>query len=217
MATLREFTQTKARPLPVIVLADVSGSMKGEKIAALNQALREMISSFGEEDELRAEIHICVITFGGEAREHIGLKPAKDVTWEEVQATGNTPMGRAMELAAELIADKSKIPSRAYTPTIVLASDGAPNDDWQAGLKRLTQDVRAQKADRIALAIGSDADESMLQAFLGDPAKKVFHAEDARKIRSFFKFVTMSVGTRTRSANPDEVPAMGDPFSLGSF
>jgi hypothetical protein len=40
--------------------------------------------------------------------------------------------------------------------------------------------------------IGADADESMLAQFLGDQSKKVFHAEDASKIKGFFKFVTMS-------------------------
>ena len=37
MATLKDFTVTKPRPLPVILLADVSGSMASEgKIDALN-------------------------------------------------------------------------------------------------------------------------------------------------------------------------------------
>ena len=34
------------RALPVIVMADISGSMSGEKIAALNEALRQMLESF---------------------------------------------------------------------------------------------------------------------------------------------------------------------------
>ena len=44
MNKLNEFTVPTARPLPVIILADVSGSMSTEgKISVLNDAVSEMI------------------------------------------------------------------------------------------------------------------------------------------------------------------------------
>lgn len=218
MTQLKEFTTSAARPLPVILLADVSGSMAGDgKIAALNQALREMLTTFAAAEELRAEIHIAIITFGKEARLHLPLQPAAQARWVDLVAAGSTPMGRAMELAAELIEDKDKIPARAYRPTVVLVSDGQPTDDWTQGLAQLTQQGRAQKADRMALAIGADADEAMLKRFLGAADKRVFHAEDARKIKEFFQVVTMSVTTRSRSANPNQVPPMQNPLALEDF
>src|SRR5690606_12720836 len=55
MSKLKEFTMSSARPLPVIVLADVSGSMSANgKIDALNDAVSEMIATFAEEDDTRA-------------------------------------------------------------------------------------------------------------------------------------------------------------------
>ena len=46
----------QSRPLPVFVLADISGSMSvNGKIDALNEALKTMILSFGRESRLRAE------------------------------------------------------------------------------------------------------------------------------------------------------------------
>ena len=41
-----KYTVAKARPLPVILLLDRSGSMCGEKISTLNSAVNEMIQSF---------------------------------------------------------------------------------------------------------------------------------------------------------------------------
>lgn len=212
---LKEFTASAARPLPVILLADISGSMSVEgKIEALNQSVREMLSTFSSSDDLRAEIHVAVITFGGEARLHVPLQPASSVKWVDMSADGGTPMGQAMTLAADLVEDKDKIPGRAYRPTVVLISDGQPTDSWQAGLDRLTKQGRAQKADRMALAIGGDADVDMLRRFLGDEKKQVFVAADARRIKDFFQFVTMSVTARSRSANPNEVPQLQNPFDL---
>lgn len=218
MATLKDFVQATPRSLPVIVLADVSGSMSVEgKIQALNQSLREMISTFASAEELRAEIHVCVIAFGGQAWVHVPLQPAQKVQWSDMQSDGGTPMGAALVLAADLIEDHQAIPSRAYRPAVVLVSDGMPTDDWKAGLNRFQKDGRASKADRLALAIGGDADETMLAQFLPDAGQKVFHAEDARQIKSFFKFVTMTVTSRSRSTDPNQVPPVGDPFALDKF
>jgi uncharacterized protein YegL len=53
--------------MPVIILADVSGSMTAYgKLAALNRAIAETIAIFASEQDARAEIHVAVITFGGD-------------------------------------------------------------------------------------------------------------------------------------------------------
>lgn len=218
MSKLKEFAMASARPLPVIVLADVSGSMAANgKITALNDAIAEMIATFAEEDDSRAEIHVSVVTFGGAAaRVHKTLNPAGKVNWEAMSANGRTPMGQAFVLAREMIEDKSIIPSRAYRPTVVLVSDGVPTDDWEQSLKELLASERASKAMRLAMAIGEDADKKTLSAFLADPKGRVFEAHEAREIRKFFRWVTMSVTSRSRSANPNSVVAV-EPTDLDDF
>ncbi len=214
MDELRRFTVSEAKPLPVIILADVSGSMDADgKIRALNASLHDMLQEFARADDLRAQIHVAIITFGGEARLHVPLQPANRASWTDMAANGATPMGAAFSMAADLIEDRQAIPGTAFRPTVVLVSDGQPTDDWQAGLTRLTQG-RGQKADRLALAIGGDADVEMLRRFLGDENKRVFVAAEARQIREFFRLVTMSVSARSQSANPNQLPALRDPFDL---
>lgn len=211
MSRLKEFTTQTARPLPVVLLADVSGSMGTDgKIQALNHAVREMIEAFQDESDLRAEIHVSVITFGGQARTHMALAPAKGATWTDLGASGGTPMGAAFELVRQLVEDRTAIPGRAYRPTIVLASDGQPTDPWPEPLKALLDSERGGKAFRMALAIGADADQNVLQAFLADPAARVYRADEARQIRQFFQLVTMSVSSRSRSADPNSTPPAPD-------
>lgn len=206
MTNLKDFTAPTARPLPVVVLADVSGSMNADgKIQALNQAMREMLETFRDEEDLRAEIHVAVITFGGndEVREHLPLGPATAAPWSDLPAAGRTPMGGAFTAARALVEDKSRVPSRAYRPTLVLVSDGHPTDGWKSPLDELLASERGSKAFRMALGIGADADHAVLTEFLHDPAAQVFRADQARQIRSFFRLVTMSVTARSRSANPN--------------
>jgi len=211
MSRLKEFTTQTARPLPVILLADVSGSMEVDgKIQALNHAVRDMIEVFQDESDLRAEIHVSVITFGGQARMHLPLGPARNAKWTDLGASGGTPMGAAFDLARKLVEDTVAIPGRAYRPTIVLVSDGQPTppDSWQAPLQALLDSDRGGKAFRMALAIGADADHEVLKSFLANPEARVHRAEDARQIRKFFQLVTMSVSSRSRSANPNSTPPL---------
>lgn len=218
MSKLKEFTMSSARPLPVIVLADVSGSMSANgKIEALNDAVSEMIATFAEEDDSRAEIHVSVIAFGrGGATVHKPLRPAADTQWESMEASGRTPMGEAFDLARAMIEDRETIPSRAYRPTLVLVSDGVPTDDWRGPLEALLGSERASKATRFAMGIGADADNETLTAFLASDEARVFEAHEAREIKNFFRWVTMSVTARSRSANPNSV-VMVEPTDLDDF
>lgn len=215
MNSLQNFTVASARPLPVIVLADCSGSMSADgKIAALNQAIAEMIRSFAHLDAANAEVHVAIIAFGETTRIAVPLQPASRVQFPDLSASGQTPLGAALELAAGLLEDREAIPSRAYRPSVILVSDGQPTDHWTGPLVRFAEGTRPGKADRMALAIGADADVSMLRSFLGSAEPQVFRAADASQIHSFFRFVTNSVSQRSRSANPSQAIRLLPPADL---
>lgn len=206
MTKLKQFQSQSARPLPIIVLADTSGSMSDDdKIEALNKALKDMISTFAAESRLRAELQVAVITFGGTAEVHLPLTAAHKIeAFKQLPANGGTPMGEAFLLAAEMIEDKEQIPSRAYKPVVILISDGHPTDNFDLGMTKLLNGERSAKATRFAMGIGSDADLSLLGDFANDPEAPVFKAENARDIHRFFKAVTMSVTARSQSTTPNQ-------------
>jgi uncharacterized protein YegL len=219
MTTLKQFQTQAARPLPVIVLADTSGSMSVDgKIQALNKALKDMISTFASESRLRAELQVAVITFGGNADVHLPLTAAHKIEHiADLPATGGTPMGEAFTLAANLIEDKELIPSRAYKPVVVLVSDGHPTDNFAEGMELLMNGERSAKVTRFAMGIGSDADLALLGDFANDLEAPVFKAENARDIHRFFKAVTMSVTARSQSTTPNQsVPLSLPPASTGT-
>lgn len=209
---LKTFTSDSARPLPLIVLVDTSGSMaKDGKIQALNLAMREMLEAFRDEEDLRAEIRVAVVTFGaGRAVLHAPLTAAATLSWSDLVGSGDTPLGGALDMARALIEDRAALPNRAYRPTIVLISDGQPTDHWKPALDALLTSERGGKALRMAMGIGADADLDVLRAFLNDPAGTVHKAEGAREIRQFLQFVTMSVTSRSRSANPNAAPSQSE-------
>ena len=211
MPSLNDFVMQKPRPLPVIVAVDRSGSMGVDgKIDALNMALRDFINSI-KDDDTAVDLQIALFSFGGnEALCELPLTSVNsiDANAYSYNAEGRTPMGHAFSMIKEMIEDKSIIPSRAYKPTIVLLTDGVPNDSgWETAMENLINDGRSSKAFRIAMAIGEDADKDMLSKFVSSPELLVT-GENARDIKNFFRFVTMSVTSRMKSQTPDAPPVV---------
>lgn len=200
------YTAPTAKPLPVILLLDVSGSMGGVKIQNLNAAVRDMLQTFRDTENSETEIHVAIITFGAEVKLHQSLSSVSASDWHDLSASGGTPLGTALKMAKAMIEDKSVIPSRAYRPTVVLVSDGQPTDDWQQPLVDFIKEGRSSKCSRMAMAIGADADESVLGKFIEGTDNPLFYAENAKQLRDFFKFVTMSVTIRTQSKDKNVVP-----------
>ena len=140
------------------------------------------------------------------------------VIWNDMTAGGSTAMGAAFSLAKGVIENKDILPSRAYKPTLVLVSDGQPTDDWQRQLESLIAEGRSSKCYFMAMGIGKNPGINVLERFIshtpvlaevdGTPIRNtVFRASDADKIHEFFRKVTMSVTVRSKSINPNAVPA----------
>jgi uncharacterized protein YegL len=197
------FTTPKAKPLPVILLLDVSGSMGGAKIQNLNEAVKNMLETFRNTGNGEIDITVAIITFGAEVKLHQALVSASNVQWHDLSAGGGTPLGTALRMAKAMIEDKDVVPSRAYRPTVVLVSDGRPGDNWKQPLADFINEGRSAKCSRMAMAIGADADEDILGRFIENSEYSLFYAENAKQLRDFFKFVTMSVTTRTNSKDPN--------------
>ena len=212
---LKNFVAREPRPLPIFVLADTSGSMKGEKIDELNLALREMVNTLNGMDDIRGKFQLSIIAFGGD--EVSVVQPLSDIdglALEELTAAGRTPMGSALETVRELIEDREVVSSRAYTPTVVLISDGIPTDcseeiykskkydEWEP-IVNLHNGDRSSKCQYLALGIGEDADVEMLKAYINNPEIPVIKAHDASVIAKFFKWVTMSTVARMNSVDPN--------------
>lgn len=222
---LNNFVIQEARPLPVFLLVDTSGSMHGAKIDTVNVALREMLHTLAHVEGARGQIKLCVITFGQNVEVLQPLENVEKISLQPLTAKGNTPMGEAIEQTIGLIEDRNLVPARSYTPTVVLISDGLPTDcpstlydsedatkddflTWEP-VRQLHHAERAKKASKLAMGIGQDANYEMLKAFVNKEGVPVIKANDAAAIAKFFKWVTLSVSMRSVSVNPntfDDIP-----------
>lgn len=219
------YKPAEAKSLPVILLLDVSGSMYGDKIEALYDAVVQMVNTFVAERNKETLIKASIITFGA----NVGLQAPCTATVPYVDvvdlhkngivpfdADGMTPLGCALRMAKDLIEDKNFTPGKWYAPAIVLVSDGQPNDEWRKPLDEFISNGRSSRCQRLAVAIGNDADRVVLKKFTGDE-NLVFFAEFASDIAAAFKKVTLSVSQRASQKNPDAVlPKIGGNFDTST-
>ena len=183
------------RPLHFIWIADCSGSMGGSKIESLNFAIRNAIPAMQDAAAANpfAEVMVRAVKFSSGASWHAGNPvPVDQFRWDHLEASGVTDMGKALQLVAEQL-DLAVMPQRALPPVLVLISDGQPTDDVRAGLRALMGQPWGKKAVRIAIAIGDDAEKSVLQRFIGHLELEPLQANNAESLVKFIKWVSTAV------------------------
>lgn len=213
---LKDVVIKEARPLPVLLLIDNSGSMANEKINTVNVAIKEMIAEFSSIKNAKGKISIGAISFGNTVDIVQKIDKIENVSIPEFTAAGKTWMGKAIDKAVDMLEDKNQVPERAYTPTIILLSDGLPSDcpgkmhpqdydfsQWEP-LQKLHSSKRLKKCPKLALGIGEGTNYRMLNAFINNPEIPVIKANDLATITKFFQWVTYSISKRSVSSNPNE-------------
>ena len=198
------------RPLHFIFLADCSGSMYGDRIEVLNDAIDSVIphmKSVANENP-QAQVYVRALKFSNGAQWHVSQPtPVEEFRWEPLEADGGTDMGKAFLM----VADALKIPpmtARSLAPVLVLLTDGQPTDDVNAGLNALFNADWGKKAVRVAIAIGDDADMSVLQQFTKNP-ELIVKAKNAEQLVKYIKWASTAV-LKSASSPVSQAQLTGD-------
>ncbi len=195
------------RPLHFFWMVDCSSSMAGDRIGAVNHAIQECIEPMREEaaGNPNAQLYIHTLKFAsGASWVTAEPVPIEEFAWEDVEANGITDMGKAFELLAGQLS-MPPMPDRALPPVIVLLTDGYPTDDWKRPLEKLLKMPWGKKAVKVAIAIGKDAERSVLEAFTGNP-EAVLDAGNPEVLTHFIKWAsTVASAVSNPTSNPMEV------------
>ena len=193
------------RPLHFFWIADCSGSMGVDgKIQTLNSAIRDAVPAMRDAAKGHPEVavKVRVVSFSSGAQWHVSQEtPVEDFEWRDLTAEGVTDLGKALDLIADAL-DTRKMGDRSKPPVLVLISDGQPTDDWKGSLEKLNKLPWGQKAVRIAISVGQDADRDVLQAFVNNPETKVLEANNAQALTSRIKWVSTVVVKKVSDDKP---------------
>ncbi len=206
--------------LNLVFVIDNSGSMEGEKIGAVNNAIRDVVSIMPEiqEDTSDAEIMISAMTFSENCKwVYSEPKSVSDFKWNDVTTEGGTDYSKAYDELAKFLCKKEsggKMPDiGGVAPIIILMSDGMPTSpDWENHLASLKKKGWFKVALKYALAIQIDTKEAMdvLTKFTGNPETvlKVYTAEALRRVIKVIAITASKV-----KSSSSQVSSTGAPVS----
>jgi uncharacterized protein YegL len=191
------------RRLPVYILLDTSGSMRGEPIHSVNVGLQAMLSALRQDPYALESVHLCIITFDNEARVYLPLTPLDEVHFTDVAVpdAGATLMGAALELLIQVVDQevrKSTADAKGdWRPLVFMMTDGSPSDLY--AFREAIPEVKKRNFGSIlACAAGPKAK----QEYLLELTDRVVTMDtmDASAFSGFFKWVSASVAIGSSSA-----------------
>lgn len=193
------------RRLPVYVLLDTSGSMRGEPIESLRSGMSMLLSTLRRDPHSLESVHLCIISFDKEVKVLLPLTPIGDLSdLPEIVApdSGPTHMGKALRCLYNQINEDNKgreSKQKDWRPNLFIMTDGGPSDLQE--FKQMTQKIkRVNFAVRIGLEAGPKAKKGFLKEVVGGE-ENVHSLEEmsSGKLEAFFQWVSNSINVSHKS------------------
>ena len=158
-------TSLRKRAMVVFFVIDISGSMRGARIGAVNDAIRNVLPELKkrERGNTSAEIQIAVLEFSTKANwRTFSPVPVSDYRYDDIENVGGgTNYSTAFRALNEKLSRKQFLNAAAgsYTPLIIFMTDGKPSDMglYHEELEKLKRNKWFQYSTRAGIAIEEGA------------------------------------------------------------
>ncbi len=203
-----------------VVLADVSGSMQGAPIAALEAGYASFTHYLNNDPLASKRVEVAVVTFGSAATVLVPMQEARGLQPTRFTASGRTNMAAGIHLALDIIEERKYAYKAAglqyYRPWILLLTDGQANHEgFDEAVARLNATEMARGVTVFAVGAGPHVDWQQLSrvSVQRGPAPL-----DGLRYEELFEWLSASlsnVSNSTEFARSDEALAgMGEQIKL---
>lgn len=185
-----------------VVLADVSGSMQGEPITALERGFAAFTRYLQNETLASKRVEVAVVTFGTVATVLVPMQEARTLQPVSFTASGTTNMAAGIDLALDILEDRKQAYKIAglqyYRPWILLLTDGRPNlDGFDAAVTRLNAVESARGVTVFAVGAGPRVDYQQLARLSSQRSPAPL---DGLKYEELFEWLSASLSNVSNSS-----------------
>ena len=181
------------RRLPVYLLLDVSGSMSGEPIAAVENGVQTMHAALMSDPNALETAYLSVITFSDSVQQVVPLTELNQFVPSQLKAGGMTSLGAALKFVAECaereVTKTTPEVKGDWKPLVFIMTDGAATDNVDAGLEEFK---KRKWGVVVACGAGAGADTDELKKITEVVLK--MDTADSASYKAFFQWVTDSIG-----------------------
>lgn len=202
------------RRLPVYFLLDTSGSMFGEPIQALNNALSGMVNTLRTDPQALDSLWLSIITFDREVKEIVPLTELVQFRLPEITCpqSGPTNTGAALAFVMDRVNKDiirgSETQKGDWKPLLFIFTDGKPSD-----IALYREQIAEVKKFNFGAVVGCAAGHLANDALLKELTDNVVHLDsaDSQTLKAFFKWVSETIEQGNKSQGTGEAPKLPPP------
>lgn len=195
------------RRLPVYFLLDTSGSMRGEPIQALNNALSGMVNTLRSDAQALDSLWISIVTYDREVKEIAPLTELVSFQLPEITCpqSGPTNTGAGLDYIIQKVRNDvikgSPTQKGDWKPLLFVFTDGKPSD-MPLYREKIIEIKNLNFGAVVGCAAGPKADDIILKELTDN----VVHLDsaDSSTLKQFFKWVSETIEQGNKSQGTGE-------------
>ncbi len=204
------------RRLPVYFLLDTSGSMRGEPIQALNNALSGMVNTLRSDAQALDSLWISIVTYDREVKEIAPLTELVSFQLPEITCpqSGPTNTGAGLDYIIQKVRNDvikgSPTQKGDWKPLLFVFTDGKPSD-MPLYREKIIEIKNLNFGAVVGCAAGPKADDIILKELTDN----VVHLDsaDSSTLKQFFKWVSETIEQGNKSQGTGESITLPPPPS----